>query len=196
MADVAHDSSGPASSKPSDIAREQVSRADSDKGKLRVFISYSREDLDFADQLSAALDFSGFECFIDRHGISGGEEWKRRLGNLISEADAVVFVLSPDSAVSEICAWEVDEATRLSKRILSVNCRPLKGSSPPPRLRDLNYIFFYAEPKAPGSGFGTGLANLVTALNTDFDWLREQTRYLQRATEWDRGGRLPHMGTA
>ena len=44
-------------------------------------------------------------------------------------------------------------------------------------------------PKAPGSGFGTGLAKLVAALNTDFDWLREHTRYLQRATEWDRGGR-------
>ena len=41
----------------------------------------------------------------------------------------------------------------------------------------------------PGSGFGTGLANLVAALNTDFDWLREHTRYLQRAIEWDKGGR-------
>ena len=61
--------------------------------------------------------------------------------------------------------------------------------SPPPGLRDLNYIFFYKEPKVPGSGFGTGLANLVAALKTDFDWLREHTRYLQRATEWDRGGR-------
>ena len=47
-------------------------------------------------------------------------------------------MLSPDSAVSEICAWEVDEATQLNKRILSVNCRPLKGASPPPHLRDLN----------------------------------------------------------
>jgi TPR repeat protein len=190
MADVAHDSSSPASPKPGDVARQQVNRPDSpDKGKLRVFISYSREDLDFADQLNAALDLSGFECFIDRHGISGGEDWKRRLGNLISEADTVVFVLSPDSAISETCAWEVDEATRLNKRILSVNCRPLKGASPPPRLRDLNYIYFYAEPKAPGSGFGTGLVSLVAALNTDLDWLREHTRYLQRATEWDRGGR-------
>jgi TPR repeat protein len=41
----------------------------------------------------------------------------------------------------------------------------------------------------PGSGFGTGLASLIAALSTDFDWLREHTRYLQRATEWDRGGR-------
>src|SRR5262249_50324135 len=46
------------------------------------------------------------------------------------------------------------------------------------------------DPKAaPGAGFGTGLAKLIAALNTDFDWLREHTRYLQRATEWDKGGR-------
>src|SRR5262249_55254253 len=65
--------------------------------------------------------------------------------------------------------------------ILPANWRPLESVSTPPRLRDLNYIFFYKEPKVPGSGFGTGLANLVAALKTDFDWLREHTRYLQRA---------------
>src|SRR5262245_47157521 len=190
MADVAHNTSGPASPKADDIAPQQASRADSpDKGKLRVFISYSRDDLYFANQLDAALKAYGFECFIDREGISGGEEWKQRLGNLIGDADTVVFVLSPTSASSEICAWEVGEAARLGKRILPVNCRPLEGAIPPPRLRDLNYIFFYADSKVFDSGFGTGLLSLVAALNTDFDWLREHTRYLQRATEWDRGGR-------
>jgi len=161
----------------------------SDKGKLRVFISYSRDDLKFADQLDAALDACDFECLIDRHGIFGGEDWKRRLGNLISEADEVVFVLTPSSIQSEICDWEVEEAARLNKRILPVVCRPLEGMDPPPRLSDLNYMFFYEEPKTPGSGFGTGLASLVAALNTDFDWLREHTRYLQRATEWETRGR-------
>jgi hypothetical protein len=151
-----------------------------------------RDDLDFADQLAAALDFSGFKCVIDREGISGGEDWKRRLGNLISEADTVVFVLSPSSARSDTCNWEVEEAARLNKRILPIICRPLEGVSPPARLQDRNYIFFYKEPKAPGSGFGTGLANLVTVLNTDFDWLREHTRYLQRAKEWDTRGRPPN----
>jgi TIR domain len=182
MADVAHDASGPASPKPDDIAPQQAGRPDSpDKGKLRVFISYSRDDLEFADQLDAALDACGFECIIDREGISGGEKWKLRLGNMISEADTVVFVLSPTSARSEICAWEVEEATRLGKRILPVISRPLGGTSPPPQLRERNYIFFHAGPKAaPGAGFGTGLASLIAALNTDFDWLREHTRYLQR----------------
>jgi hypothetical protein len=83
----------------------------------------------------------------------------------------------------------VEEAARLNKRILPVNCRPLEATSPPPRLRELNYIFFYEDPKVSDSGFGTGLASLVAALNTDFDWLREHTRYLQRAIEWDSRGR-------
>src|SRR5215470_17861888 len=111
MADLAPDASGTASSEPAGIATQRAGRpASSDSGKLRVFISYSRDDLDFADQLDAALNTCGFECFIDRQGISGGEDWKRRLGNLISEADTVVFVLSPDSARSETCNWEVEEA--------------------------------------------------------------------------------------
>src|SRR5271170_5283019 len=152
-------------------------------GKLGVFVSYSRDDLDFADQLDAALGSSGFSTTLDRHGISGGEDWKRRLGALIRDADTVAFVLSPSSAKSDVCRWEVDEATRLGKRIIPVLCRPLENVSAPPALADLNYIFFYREPKSPGSGFGTGLARLVDALNSDLDWLREHTRHLQRATE-------------
>ena len=131
MAELAHDPSGPASEAASIALQKASGPASSDKGKLRVFISYSRDDLKFADQLNAGLDLYGFECLIDRHGISGGEDWKRRLGNLISEADEVVFVLSPNSARSEICAWEVEEAARLNKRILPIICRPLEGANPP-----------------------------------------------------------------
>jgi WD40 repeat protein len=158
-------------------------------GSLTVFISYSRDDLDFADQLDAALKIYKYEVALDRHGISGGEDWQTRLGALIRGADTVVFVLSPASAGSAVCQWEVSEAVRLGKRIIPVTCRPLQDAHPPPQLAALNYIFFYAEPRASGSGFGTGLAQLVTALNTDLDWLREHTRLLQRATEWEEAGR-------
>jgi hypothetical protein len=158
-------------------------------GKLRVFISYSRDDLDFADQLDISLRLLGFETSLDRHAISGGEQWRQRLGNLVREADTVVFVLSPSSTASDICGWEVEEAARLQKRIIPVVCRPLDGARPPPKLQDLNYIFFYPEQKSPGSGFGAGTARLVEALRSDLDWLREHTRLLLRATEWDAGGK-------
>jgi TIR domain len=157
--------------------------------KLNVFISYSRDDLGFADQLEEALKITGFSTALDRHGISGGEDWQARLGALIRDADTVAFVLSPASAKSEICAWEVAEAVRLNKRILPVLPRSLNGQSAPKQLSQFNYIFFYAEPTSPGSGFGT-LGRLVIALNTDLDWLREHTRLLQRATERQAGGRL------
>jgi hypothetical protein len=86
--------------------------------KLKVFISYSRRDLAFADQLVAVLELQGFVPTIDRKGIHGAEKWEERLGQLILEADVVVFVLSPDSAASDVCAWEVEEATRRGKRIV------------------------------------------------------------------------------
>ena len=190
MGEQAQEASDLALSEPVSIAVQQASRPDTPDGaELRVFISYSRNDVAFAEQLASALNLYGFECLIDHHSISGGEEWKQRLGNLISEADTIIFVLSPDSAGSEICAWEVEEALRLNKRIIPINCRPLEDTRPPSRLRDLNYILFHLDPKTPGSGFGTGLASLVTALNTDFAWLREHTRYFQRATEWNARGR-------
>ena len=169
-----------------------LSQVATDTEKLRVFISYSRDDLAFADQLDATLKLVGFNTTIDRHGIDPGEDWKTRLGGLIRDTDTVVFVLTPSSARSDICAWEVEEAKRLGKRILPVVPRSLDGAGAPPGLAALNYIFFYAEPKKPGSGFGQGLLDLVGALNTDLEWLREHTRYLQRATEWDAGGRPPN----
>jgi len=41
-----------------------------DPGRLSVFISYSRADLDFADQLVIGLELAEFAPTIDRQGIS------------------------------------------------------------------------------------------------------------------------------
>jgi hypothetical protein len=100
-------------------------------------------------------------------------------------------VLSPSSAESPTCAWEVHEAVALGKRILPAICRALNGANPPPELAALNYMYFYAEPKFPSSGFGKGLVELASALNTDSDWLREHTRYLRLAKEWEDVGKPP-----
>lgn len=158
--------------------------------KLKVFVSYARDDLELADQLVAALRACGFEPLIDRQGISAGEDWQKRLGALIAEADTVAFLLSPSALRSDMCAWEVAETDRRSKRLLPVAIKPLGAAPVPERLQQLNYIFLYPEPKAPGSGFGQGLANLVQALDTDLEWVREHTRLGQRAAEWQTGGQL------
>jgi WD40 repeat protein len=153
--------------------------------KVKVFISYSRAELAFADELVAGLEYDGaFAVTIDRHSIVEGEDWKKRLGALIADADTVVFVLSPASAKSDICTWEVEESVYRSKRIVPVLAKPLEGIPAPSRLAALNYVRF-----DEGRSFMAGLKALTTALKTDVDWLREHTRLLARAMEWQAGGR-------
>jgi len=55
--------------------------------KAKVFISYSRKDIAFVDQLDAALKARGFEPLIDRSDIYAFEEWWKRIEALIARAD-------------------------------------------------------------------------------------------------------------
>ena len=129
-------------------------------GRLTVLLSYSRDDLNFADQLEAALQSHKYDVAIDRQGISGGENWKARLGGLIRDADTVIFVLSPSSAASELCKWEVEEASRLGKRIIPVPCRPLGDTTVPPQLSALEYILFIQRRGCPAPVSERGLRAL------------------------------------
>ncbi len=161
--------------------------------KTRVFISYARKDtLEFADQLAAALGACGFDPDLDREDIGGGEDWRARLSAMLIGADTVIFALSPASMGSEICKWEVAEAERLSKRIIPIVAHPIGQLVPPGRLSALNYIHMTPDPSMPGSGFGSGLARLVAALNTDSDWLREHTRLGELAAGWNAKDRPSH----
>lgn len=58
--------------------------------KTRVFISYSRKDMAFADKLEAALKARGFQVLIDRQEIYAFEDWWKRIEALIGRADTVV----------------------------------------------------------------------------------------------------------
>jgi hypothetical protein len=155
-----------------------------DSAKQAIFVSYSRNDLGFATQLVYSLRAFGFKVAIDHSELQGGEEWRQRLHQLLVEADSVIFILSPTSAASEVCGWEVDTAISLAKRIIPVLCRPLDGAKPHPHLSALNYIFFYGERASPDSGFGKGLATLVEALSQDVEWLRDHTRLTEIAVRW------------
>ena len=171
---------------PITAANVRGTRAEAPAGKLKVFISYSRSDAAFADELVSGLDFDGgFDVSIDRQAIQEGEDWKTRLGVLILSADTIVFVLSKKSAASPICAWEVDEAHRNAKRILPVLVEPVGGAPVPTALAELNYVRF-----DEGRSFMVGLTALRHALKTDIAWLREHTRLMERAREWDAAGRV------
>ncbi len=62
--------------------------------KTRVFLSYSRMDKDFALLLREQLEQRGIEVFRDVDDTMVGKEWRKRLEQLITQADTIVFVLS------------------------------------------------------------------------------------------------------
>ena len=139
--------------------------------KTKVFVSYSRADREFVARLVAALEArEDFQVFRDTEDILPSEEWRARLAKLIGEADTVVFCLSPESAASEVCAWEVSQAEALNKRIAPVVVRDV-ASAVPGGLAKLNYIFF-----TEAHDFDRALDKLMLALNTNIAWVREHTR--------------------
>ena len=153
-------------------------------GRSKVFISYSRADLAFIDELVVALESSAeFEILIDRIGIGHGEAWRERLSRLIVECDSMVFVLSPDSVASEVCAWEIAEARRLAKRVIPILWRAVDFAEVPDDLSAINAVPFDQEHAV------SGLPKLVVALKSDLAWLREHTRIGEKAMEWDLSGR-------
>src|SRR5262249_6412379 len=103
-------------------------------GRLKVFISYSRKDEDFAQDLLAGLQAAGFEPYPDRHDIAAGGDGEAGFGALIDPADTVVFVISPDAVASERCAWEVERSVNLKKRLLPIVSRRVEEAQVPPRL--------------------------------------------------------------
>jgi formylglycine-generating enzyme required for sulfatase activity len=150
----------------------------------KVFISYSRQDVAFVDRLADALQTrSGLRVYRDTEDILPTEEWRARLANLIEQADAIVFCLSPRSVASEICAWEVSYAEGLRKRIAPVVIEEVSAPIPE-ALSKRNFVFL-----RHSDDFDDAVERLVAALLVDIAWIREHTRLIEQASRWARQGR-------
>jgi hypothetical protein len=150
----------------------------------RIFISYSRKDVAFADRLDAGLKARGFEPLIDREEIYAFEDWWKRLQALIMRADTVVFVISPDSVISRETLKEVEYASSLNKRFAPIVCRRVEDSTVPETLRRLNLVFF-DDP----AQFEANADRLAEALSTDIAWIRKHTEYGEVSRHWSAAGR-------
>ena len=81
----------------------------------RVFISYSRKDKPFVQKLNEALDQAGVHAWVDWEGIELASDWMETIKEAIQGSDAFLFVISPDSLKSSICAQELEFGISLNK---------------------------------------------------------------------------------
>ncbi len=150
----------------------------------KVFISYSRKDIEFAKRLTAELQKSDLDFWIDWEGIPPTVDWWKEIEKGIEEANVFIFLISPDSAASQICRQEIEYAVKNGKRLIPLVVRNTNGDENPPQLNHLNWIFFRNT-----DDFDASLIALTTAIHTDYDWVQTHRRLQVRALEWDRNHR-------
>lgn len=157
---------------------------DRDTKHANVFISYSRRNKEFVQELYGALEATGREVWVDWENIPVAVDWWQEIQLGIELADTFVFVLSPDSVASKVCGQEIEEALRHNKRLVPVVCQDVQPDQVHPELARLNWIFL-----RPQDNFQRGIKRLLEALDQDLDYVRTHTRILVRALEWDRNDR-------
>ena len=107
-----------------------------------VFISYAREDLEYARALrQVALACGVSDVFLDIHpksGISVGDRWRKALRNAGRECKVVLLVLTENWLTSEACQQEFDDAELLDKLIVPVQYESISYGNLRKEIADLH----------------------------------------------------------
>lgn len=153
-----------------------------------IFISYSRRDQDFVKGLVDFLVEDGREVWVDWESIPLTADWFEEIKAGIEGADAFLFIISPDSVRSEVCAAEIEHAINMNKRFVPLLYReliePHDKAALHPKISSHNWTFMRTDAEVKEN-----LVLLTGALDTDLEHARIHTRLLTRALEWDHRGR-------
>jgi WD40 repeat protein len=152
-----------------------------------IFISYSRKDVNRAQEIVDALAVEELDTWIDWKSIPKGEDWEQEIYRGIEEADAFLFLISPDSIMSEMCNKEVIHAVRNNKRILPVVVRDTDISRflqemPRNEIAKRNWIFCRGE----RDNFEKAVAEAKQTIHTDYAWLKYHTDLQVKAARWEK----------
>lgn len=90
----------------------------------KIFVSYSRKNSEFAEQLTKELTKKGADVWFDQLSIQPGETWDGSIDRALDEADAILLILSKASVKSENVMDEVGYGLEYNKTIIPVLIEP------------------------------------------------------------------------
>lgn len=122
---------------------------------ISTFISYSRVDSAFVDRLEADLRAYGFDTWVDRQHLEGGDDWARVIEKQIEQRETQVVALSPDAITSTWVRREIIFALNGGKHIIPIIVRPVERI--PIEIVNLEYIDLSAD-------YASGLQDVSVAL--------------------------------
>ena len=118
---------------------------------MKAFISYSRQDDEFATTLVRSLAQYGIHAWKDVYQIRIGERFDIRIFDAINDSDAFVVLLSPNAERSEWVERELAHALDQFRRFGRLRIFPLLLSDCqiPEPLRDLSFADFRKDFEQP-----------------------------------------------
>lgn len=95
---------------------------------IKVFISYSSQDQSYADRIYGALEAAGYQVWMDRTGLRGGDAWLQAIQHNILEADTMIVVWSANALQSRWVRDELTFAHSRGKQIIPIQIDDTDGS--------------------------------------------------------------------
>ena len=86
--------------------------------KPSIFLSYSRREVGFVDQLTDQLQKAGFRVWLDYRSLIPGSPWKTQIDNGLDESEVILLVVSKESMASKYVELEWRRVIREDKRII------------------------------------------------------------------------------
>jgi len=110
----------------------------------KVFISYSRKDINFARKLAGDLEKASYDVWWDITDLEGGDVWIRKIYQAIKTSQYFIVVLTPASIESSWVTEEYAEALNLlhKRQLKKIVPLMLEQCEPPFGLTTTNYINF------------------------------------------------------
>src|SRR5258706_5637452 len=77
---------------------------------MKIFISHASKDAAVARQLADKLVAAGHSVWIPENEFLPGDNWAKKLGQAIEEADTIIVLVTHEAAASESVTREVQYA--------------------------------------------------------------------------------------
>lgn len=143
---------------------EAIHKKNKDKKEL-VFISYAREDQEFALSLARILKNDGIETWIAKLNLAPGSDWDKDIDNALEICTKLIVVLSEAAVNSEEVRAEWRLALDAGKTIIPVLYKECK---PPRRLALIQNFDFRSTTLADTSKINQLLGILKDDI--EYDW--------------------------
>lgn len=86
----------------------------------KVFISYSTKNDVFADLAMLKLNALGISAWLDAGALRAGEEWRSSIDRGITQSDAMIVILTPESCASSYVTYEWGFALGMKKKVIPI----------------------------------------------------------------------------